>query len=81
MPDDAVIVRGIIDLAHNLGLTVVAEGVEDRGTMDALTEYGCDAAQGFFFSRPLSGPDLFSWFEFSPYGTSPALAVLAASGS
>ena len=47
--------RSIIDLAHNLGVKVVAEGVEDEATMDLLIEYGCDAAQGYYFSRPLSG--------------------------
>ena len=50
--DDAIIVRSTIDLAHNLGLKVVAEGVEDEAVMRILTEYGCDAAQGYFFSRP-----------------------------
>ena len=44
--EDAVIVRSIIDLAHNLGVKVVAEGVEDRATMDLLNEYGCDEAPG-----------------------------------
>ena len=75
VPDDAVIVRGIIDLAHNLGLTVVAEGVEDLVTMESLTEYGCDAAQGYFFSRPVPGPDLLAWFGSSRFGTKRALAV------
>ena len=46
VPGDAVIVRSTIDLAHNLGLTVVAEGVEDEITLDMLVEYGCDSAQG-----------------------------------
>ena len=50
--DDAIIVRSTIDLAHNLGLRVVAEGVEDEAVMRILIEYGCDAAQGYFFSRP-----------------------------
>ena len=81
VPDDAAIVRGIIDLAHNLGLTVVAEGVENRVTMEALTEYGCDAAQGYFFSQPVPGPDLYAWFEISPFGIAPALAVAAAPDS
>ena len=81
VPDDAAIVRGIIGLAHNLGLTVVAEGVEDRGTMEALTEYGCDAAQGYFFSRPLPGSELFAWFESSRFGMAPALAGISSPGS
>jgi predicted signal transduction protein with EAL and GGDEF domain len=59
--DDAVIVRAIIDLAHNLGVTVVAEGVEDERTMELLVEYGCDAAQGYFFSRPVPKAELVRW--------------------
>jgi diguanylate cyclase (GGDEF)-like protein/PAS domain S-box-containing protein len=66
--EDAVIVRSTIDLAHNLGVKVVAEGVEDQPTMDLLNEYGCDEAQGYFFSRPLSGGALLSWLESSSFG-------------
>src|SRR6185436_19907078 len=47
------IVRAIIDLAHSMGLTVVAEGVETRGQLDALTALHCNGAQGFYFARPL----------------------------
>jgi diguanylate cyclase (GGDEF)-like protein/PAS domain S-box-containing protein len=50
--DDAIIVRSTIDLAHNLGLSVVAEGVEDESVLQMLIEYGCDAAQGYHFARP-----------------------------
>ena len=56
--DDAVIVRSTIELAHNLGLTVVAEGVEDRSAMDMLDNYRCDRAQGYFLGRPCSAEDL-----------------------
>ena len=66
--DDAVIVRSIIELAHNLSLQVVAEGVEDATTMKLLMEYGCDAAQGYYFSRPLQADDLLSWLEGSAFG-------------
>jgi EAL domain-containing protein (putative c-di-GMP-specific phosphodiesterase class I) len=45
-PGDAVIVRSTVDLAHNLGLTVVAEGVEDKTALEVLIEYGWDKAQG-----------------------------------
>jgi EAL domain-containing protein (putative c-di-GMP-specific phosphodiesterase class I) len=41
-----------VQLAKSLGLTVVAEGIEDRETADALREFGCDHAQGYFFARP-----------------------------
>ena len=66
--DDAVIVRSIVDLAHNLGVTVVAEGVEDESTMETLIEYGCDTAQGFYFSRPVPGDEATRWFESSEFG-------------
>ena len=52
-PSDAAIVRSTIDLAHNLGLTVVAEGVESHEAWQRLAELGCDLAQGFHISRPL----------------------------
>jgi diguanylate cyclase (GGDEF)-like protein len=51
--NDAVIVRSTIDLARNLGLRVVAEGVESGEIMDALRELRCDVAQGYFISRPM----------------------------
>ena len=65
--DDAVIVRSIIDLAHNLGVKVVAEGVEDKATMNLLNEYGCDEAQGYYFSPPLPGEQLLQWLESSSF--------------
>ena len=49
--DDPVIVRSTIELAHNLGLTVVAEGVEDDVALDMLGKYRCDRAQGYFLGR------------------------------
>ena len=56
--DDMVIVRSVIDLGHNLGLRVAAEGVENRETLDLLAEMGCDAAQGYFVSHPLPAEDV-----------------------
>ncbi len=50
--NDYIIARSIIDLAHNLGHRVVAEGVEDTATLELLRGLGCDVAQGFLFSRP-----------------------------
>jgi len=61
-------VRSTIDLAHNLGLTVVAEGVEDQVALDMLVEYGCDSAQGHFFSRPCAAEELTAWLTESPFG-------------
>jgi diguanylate cyclase (GGDEF)-like protein len=57
-PSDAAIVRSTIDLAHNLGLRVVAEGVENQESWRRLREQGCDLAQGFHVSRPLPGGEL-----------------------
>jgi EAL domain-containing protein (putative c-di-GMP-specific phosphodiesterase class I) len=51
--DDAAIVRSTIDLAHNLGLQVIAEGVETEQLWRELVHLGCDTVQGFYFSRPL----------------------------
>lgn len=59
--DDAMIVRSTIDLAHNLGLATVAEGVETAQVLERLREMGCDQAQGYLISRPLSPDDLFSY--------------------
>ena len=58
---DATIVRSTIDLGRNLGLRVVAEGVEDAEVRDQLTAMGCQVGQGFFFSRPLESDDLVAW--------------------
>ncbi|MEI4270128.1 EAL domain-containing protein [Klenkia sp. LSe6-5] len=58
---EAFIARSIVELAHNLGLRVVAEGVEDEVTRDLLTEMGCDKLQGFLVSRPLPDDRLEAW--------------------
>jgi diguanylate cyclase (GGDEF)-like protein/PAS domain S-box-containing protein len=78
---DAAIVRSIIDLGHNLSLAVVAEGVEDEQTLDLLIEYGCDAAQGYFFSRPVPADQLVNWLETSPFGASQVSRTRLPSGS
>jgi EAL domain-containing protein (putative c-di-GMP-specific phosphodiesterase class I) len=57
-PDDPAIVRSTIELAHNLGLQLVAEGVEDQETLELLASLGCDLAQGFHLARPMSADDL-----------------------
>jgi diguanylate cyclase (GGDEF)-like protein/PAS domain S-box-containing protein len=61
--DDAFIARAIVDLSHNLGLEVVAEGVEERQTLRLLSMMGCDLAQGFHVSRPLPASDLAVWLR------------------
>jgi len=53
---DARVVAGMIHLAHELGLRVVAEGVEHQAQLDTLCRLGCDAAQGYFFARPSEDP-------------------------
>ena len=58
---DLTIVRSIIDLSHNLGLDVVAEGVEDADTLERLAEMGCDRAQGYFMSRPVPSTEMLAW--------------------
>jgi diguanylate cyclase len=55
---DAAIVRSTIDLAHSLGLTLVAEGVEDAAGAALLRDMGCDVAQGYYFGRPQPGTDV-----------------------
>ena len=57
------IVRSTIDLGHNLGLKVVAEGVEDQSVWNILRTLGCDDAQGFFMSKPLSPEMLLAWIR------------------
>jgi diguanylate cyclase (GGDEF)-like protein len=61
--EDEVIVRSTIDLAHNLGLTVVAEGVESAAVQDRLLELGCDAVQGTFISPPAGLAAIRDWIR------------------
>jgi diguanylate cyclase (GGDEF)-like protein len=61
--NDAMIVQATIDLGRNLGLQVVAEGVEDAATSDRLRELECDLAQGYRFSRPVTAADLTALLE------------------
>jgi diguanylate cyclase (GGDEF)-like protein len=61
--NDAVLVRSAIDLGHNLGLAVVAEGVEDEHALRALKDLGCDIAQGYHFGRPMDAGHFRSWLE------------------
>ncbi|GMR19859.1 MAG: hypothetical protein BMS9Abin36_0454 [Gammaproteobacteria bacterium] len=64
---DAVIVHTMIDLAHNLGRNVVAEGIEDSDTWDLLAILGCDTGQGFYISHPLPAGDFNHWLKTSPW--------------
>ena len=58
---DHQIVRSIIDLAHNFGLKVVAEGAEDAQTVAILAELGCDLVQGYVYAKPMPGAALVEW--------------------
>jgi EAL domain-containing protein (putative c-di-GMP-specific phosphodiesterase class I) len=58
---DLIIVRSTINLGHDLGLKVVAEGVEDERTMNQLELLGCDLAQGYHLSRPLPAAAFAEW--------------------
>ncbi len=59
----ATIVRSIIGLGHDLGLEVIAEGVEDRDTAERLAELGCDALQGYYLMKPAPAAELARWLE------------------
>ncbi|MDJ0319338.1 bifunctional diguanylate cyclase/phosphodiesterase [Pseudarthrobacter sp. PS3-L1] len=66
MMDDAratALVVSTIDLAHSMGLQMTAEGVENEQVYRALTDYGCDLAQGYFMSRPVPAQELTTWFR------------------
>jgi len=63
----AVIVRSTIDLGHNLGKIVVAEGVETLEMLDMLSEWGCDTAQGYYMSKPLPADKLMQWLRESQW--------------
>ncbi|GAA4844686.1 putative bifunctional diguanylate cyclase/phosphodiesterase [Saccharopolyspora rosea] len=60
---DMAVVRSIVELGHSLDLAVVAEGVEDDAARDQLVEMGCDVAQGYLISRPLSEERLETWLR------------------
>ena len=68
---DAMLVRTVIDLGHNFGLTVVAEGVETKEVLDALTALGCDEVQGYFISKPQACEPLKKWLSTTSYKIGP----------
>ncbi len=57
------IVKTCIMLGHELKMQVVAEGVEDKETLDLLKQLGCDIAQGYYISKPMPPDDLLSWSQ------------------
>ena len=62
---DATIVRSVIELGHNLGMSVVAEGVEDTATLTRLAQFGCDLAQGYLFAKPMPFTDAVEFLSTS----------------
>ncbi|MBB3168888.1 EAL domain-containing protein [Simiduia aestuariiviva] len=64
---DEVIVRSTVNLGHNLGLHVVAEGVEDQPTLDCLIDMGCNQAQGYFLGRPMPPSAVPEWYASAPW--------------
>jgi|GEM_PF-1422269 len=66
-PDDAAIVRPTVDLGHNLGLAVVAEGVESLAALNMVTEFGCDYAQGYYIAKPLPVEGIDAWIDESSW--------------
>jgi diguanylate cyclase (GGDEF)-like protein len=72
--DDVVIVRSVVDLARNLGLRTIAEGVEDAATWEQLTDLGCDSAQGYYLARPMAAPLFQAWIdEYVPHPAAPVV--------
>jgi len=65
--DDAIIVRSTIELGHNMGLKIVAEGVESIETLETLRKWGCDTIQGYFLSKPLPTDEFEEWLKLSSY--------------
>ncbi|MDX1757288.1 MAG: EAL domain-containing protein, partial [Marinobacter sp.] len=61
--DDAALVKAIINMAHSLGLQVIAEGVEDETQTHFLKEQGCDYSQGYFYSRPAPQLEFEDWLR------------------
>lgn len=68
---DMMIVKSAVELAHGFGLSVVAEGVEEKDALYALKEIGVDSAQGYYMSHPLSAEELLVWLDESEWGFSP----------
>jgi EAL domain-containing protein (putative c-di-GMP-specific phosphodiesterase class I) len=68
---DEVIVRSTIELGHNMGLKVIAEGVESAEGWRVLKGFGCDMAQGYYISRPLPHPELLVWMKDSRWSSGP----------
>ncbi|HET6209016.1 MAG TPA: EAL domain-containing protein [Jatrophihabitans sp.] len=71
------LIRTILSLGSALGLRIVAEGIEDQATLDELRTLGCDVAQGYYISRPMSASDLERWLQRQPWEITPRLRLLS----
>ncbi len=76
--DNAVIVKSTIEMVHNIGRKVVAEGVEDEDTLQLLDGLGCDILQGFHLCRPLPGRELQEWFDTTAWAVKKQLVLTGA---
>ncbi|HHJ17154.1 MAG TPA: EAL domain-containing protein [Gammaproteobacteria bacterium] len=65
---DRAIVKSTIELAHHMGVSTTAEGVEDASTLKELTRLGCDTAQGYFIAKPMPAASFINWLESSVWG-------------
>jgi EAL domain-containing protein (putative c-di-GMP-specific phosphodiesterase class I) len=66
-PAAAQIVRSTLELGHNLGLRVIAEGVENESICERLVALGCDEAQGYYLSRPMPASEFIPWVKTAPW--------------
>jgi diguanylate cyclase (GGDEF)-like protein len=78
-PEDALIVRSTIELAHSLNLSVVAEGVENAQSARQLIDWGCDMLQGYYYARPLSPGQLDEWLASTSLAGAPEFGAAKAS--
>ena len=69
---DTSIVKSCVELARNLRMTVVAEGVETSAVWDQLTQLGCHLAQGYYLTRPLPAEGLYDWISERSHRSEPA---------
>jgi EAL domain-containing protein (putative c-di-GMP-specific phosphodiesterase class I) len=72
---DEKIVRAIVDLSHNLGVKVVAEGIETQEAYDKLTAMGCDYGQGFLIAKPMSADKIMEWMNGGSAWSAPSSCV------
>jgi diguanylate cyclase (GGDEF)-like protein len=75
---DLIIVRSTINLGHDLGLRIIAEGVEDGATLERLATLGCDLAQGYHLSRPMPADAFNAWLQHASPNPTPPQPVLSA---